>query len=191
MLAQNDQQERSMIQDWRLVLRFIHTVASYGCVPLAVVMSKGGKIGERYVGFPALVGLVMQLVIVALAGGPTGDLQVLAMCGLTLIGLLAHRLHWHRVRRNGFRCHSLYTGEWAFPGHEWAVKGVVVPAIALFVGIAVCGFAPGAGLWLIFASISQAIVTEVSRQQLRAEAQAQIDARFDQQAVARQREEMR
>ncbi len=182
--------QRGMIDEMRNSFRVLHTLASYLCVPLAVVMSKGGKIGARYIGFPALVGLSMQFVIVALAGGRTAGEQALVACGLTVIALLAHRLHRGRVRRAGFRSHSMYTGEWSFPGDERAVKGIVVPVLAVLAGFGVGGFAPGAGLWLILAGASQALCTAMEQAEVWAQAQAQLDARYDQEIVARRREEM-
>jgi hypothetical protein len=80
MYGQNDQ--RGMIQEMRHSFQVVWAVCSYLCVPLAVVMSRAGTIGERYAGFPALVGFAMQFVIVALTGGRTAAEQVLVACGL-------------------------------------------------------------------------------------------------------------
>ena len=186
--ADGDQQ-RGLIAEWKHNFGVFTTVCGFLSAPLSAIFARAGTMGERFQGFPMLIGVLLQFLVVVLVAGPTGGDQALYMLGFMVIVLLSHRIHRARVKREGFRCHSMYTGVPCIPGDELAVKGVVIPAITLFAGLLVLGLAKGVGAWLILASIALAVTTSVYRQQLDAQTRAVNDARIEQDIVRHHHQE--
>lgn len=190
MHGHNDERQTGMVEEMRRTFNAAHALTSFCAAPLAALLAKPGTMGQRFQdSFGMLAGLVMQVVVVALAGGSTATEQAAVVTGLTLTGLLSQRLHRGKLRRQGYRTHSMSRGIWPLAKDQWAAQGTVCPTVVTLVGFAVVGFAPGAGLWCMMAGFSQAVCVSLERHELRARARAMDDARFDQRAVLQQRED--
>ncbi len=190
-MHQHDEHHQHDLPSFRQQVNCMIGLAQIVAAPLELLFRKWGSAGELYHNGRSAIGVVLMVITITLVGATPLDSQVALWAGgIALFLFAAHRSRQQFWARQGFECHSLYSGKSFFDrgkdlNSELRAKGYTEPSVALFAGILCLGFSQGLGAWMIAAAIALAISASISKHEAEATQRGIRDAIYEQRLAMR------
>jgi hypothetical protein len=110
-MPQNPEQPMGSLFDLRQSFDWLHLFSEAAAFPLNVWLTRPGTWGVRYIGIPAVCGVVWPLIFLAFQGPVPGILDVFRFWQLTFLMLFVHAFAGTVRRWRGYRPHSHFWGD--------------------------------------------------------------------------------
>lgn len=148
-------------------------------MPLLLVLRRWGTMGERIGGgLQMVLGCLLMIIVIGLSNEKYLGPYVMYVM---LLLFLVHKGKHTQLRKQGYRCHSLYSGQPWFGGDE-AKKGKE-PAIVLFIGMFTLPFSMVLGEYLMVGAVCLAASIGYYHTRMESQVRSLRDAQHEQEVL--------